>query len=113
MATLIKKSLNHSEDTQTHEKRRVDTVVLNGMKIQRITAEPGWKWSKHMKPVVGGDSCQVDHFVYVISGKLRTRMNDGNEEELGPGEAGVIPSGHDGWNAGDDPAVWLELPNEK
>ena len=64
-----------------------------------------------LKPVVGGESCPKHHLVYVLSGKLHVRMDDGKEEEFGPGEVGVIPPGHDGWNAGDEPVVWLEIPH--
>ena len=56
-----------------------------------------------MKPVVGGESCQKHHLIYVLSGKLRSKMIDGKEEEFGPGDVGVIPPGHDGWNAGNEP----------
>lgn len=111
MATIVKKSLNQPEETQTPEKQKVETVTIEGIKIQRITAEPGWRWSKHSKPIVGGKSCQKHHLVYVLSGKMRAKMNDGKEEEFGPGEVGVIPPGHDGWNAGNEPVVWLEIPH--
>ena len=111
MATIVKKSLNQPEETKTPEKLKVEIVTIDGIKIQRITAEPGWQWSKHLKPVDGGESCQKHHLLYVLSGKLHTKMNDGKEEEFGPGEVGVIPPGHDGWNAGDEPVVWLEIPH--
>jgi quercetin dioxygenase-like cupin family protein len=111
MATIVKKSLNQPEETQTPEKLKVEIVTIDGFKIQRFTAEPGWQWSKHIRPIVGGESCQIHHLIYVLSGKMRARMNDGKEEEFGPGEVGVIPPGHDGWNAGDESVVWLEIPH--
>lgn len=111
MTAIIKKSLSRPEETQTPEKLKVETVTIDGLKIQRVTAEPGWQWSKHLKPVVGGESCQKHHLIYVLSGKLRARMDDGQEVELGPGEVAVIPPGHDGWNSGDGPVVWLEIPH--
>jgi uncharacterized protein YjlB len=30
-------------------------------------------------------------------------MDDGSELEIGPGDAVVIPSGHDAWTIGDEP----------
>lgn len=111
MANIEKKSLNRPDVTQTPEKQRVEIVTIDGIKIQRITAEPGWRWSIHVKPVVGGESCQKHHLIYVLSGKLRSKMIDGKEEEFGPGDVGVIPPGHDGWNAGNEPVVWLEIPH--
>ena len=111
MATIVKKSLNQPEETQTPEKLMIEIVAIDGFSIQRVTAEPGWQWSKHMGPLVGLGSCPKHHLIYVLSGKLHAKMDDGKEEEFGPGEVGVIPPGHDGWNAGDEPVVWLELPH--
>ena len=111
MANLSKKSLNQPDETQTPEKLKVEIVTIDGLKVQRITAEPGWKWSEHLKPVVKTESCEKHHLVYVISGKLAARMNDGKEEEFGPGEVGVVPPRHDGWNGGNEPVVWLEIPH--
>ena len=109
MASIIKKSLNNPEETKSPEKIKVESVTIDGFKIQRDTAEPGWQWSKHIKPVIGGDSCQLNHVLCVLSGKLHVKMNNGKEEEYGPGDVGVIPPGHDGWNTGNEPLVWLEF----
>ncbi len=111
MTGLIKKSLNNPEDTQTPEKLKSEVVVVDGVKIQRVTVAPGWHWSEHLKPVVGGDSCQLDHLLYMLSGNLRVKMEDGSIEEFGPGDVGRIPPGHDGWNIGSDDLVWLEIPH--
>jgi hypothetical protein len=110
MEDIGKKNFNSPDETATPaEKLKVDTVTFGDKKFQRITAEPGWKWSEHVKPVAGTDSCEKHHLVYIISGTLATRMKDGKEEEFSAGEMGVIPPGHDGWTVGDDPVVWLEI----
>lgn len=111
MANLDKKSLNQPEETQTPEKAKVETVTVGGHKITRITAEPGWQWSKHLKPVVKTESCEKDHLMYIISGKGHARMDDGKEEDFSAGDIVAIPPGHDGWNAGDEPLVWIEIPH--
>jgi quercetin dioxygenase-like cupin family protein len=111
MKTIVKKSLNQAEETQMLEKLKVEKVTIDGIKIQRITAEPGWQWSKHLKSVIKTESCETHHILYVISGKLASRMNDGKVEEFSSGEIGVIPPGHDGWTVGDEPVVWLEIPH--
>ena len=36
-------------------------------------------------------------------------MDDGSEEEFGPGDAVVIPPGHDAWTVGDVPCVMLDF----
>jgi mannose-6-phosphate isomerase-like protein (cupin superfamily) len=112
MTSIVKKSFNSPDGiTNPGEKLKVELVTVGDIKIQKVTAEPGWKWSKHLKPVVKTETCEKHHLVYVISGKLASRMNDGKEEEFGPGEIGVVPPGHDGWNAGVEPVVWLEIPH--
>jgi quercetin dioxygenase-like cupin family protein len=112
MKTSMKKSFSTpDEKMKPGEKMQVEIINAGHMKVQKVTAEPGWKWSKHIKPVVKTESCQMDHLVYVISGKLVSRMNDGKVEEYNAGEIGLIPPGHDGWTVGNQPAVWLELPH--
>jgi mannose-6-phosphate isomerase-like protein (cupin superfamily) len=77
----------------------------------RMTVQPGWKWSKNVKPIVKTNSCQVRHVGFVISGRLKTVLDDGTEAEFGPGDAYVIPPGHDGWVAGDSPLTTFEFMN--
>lgn len=111
MATIEKKSLNQPEQTQKFEKLKVEVVTVGGFTIKRVTAEPGWQWSKHLKSVVGTESCQTDHLLYVISGRSGARMKDGKEVEFGPGEVGRVTPGHDGFTVGNEPVVWLEIPH--
>jgi uncharacterized cupin superfamily protein len=59
--------------------------------------------------MVGGESCQVHHVGYVISGRMHIRMDDGQELEIGPGDVLQIPPGHDAWIVGDEPYVGLDF----
>ena len=111
MATVEKKSLKQPDETKKLDKAKKESVTVAGVTITRITAEPGWRWSKDLRPVGGTESCQVHHIIYVVSGRLKVRMDDGKEEEFGPGDIGSVPPGHDGWTLGDKPAVWLEIPH--
>ena len=36
-------------------------------------------------------------------------MDDGSEEEFGPGDISLLPSGHDAWVVGDDPVVVIDV----
>jgi len=112
MASIKKKRFDMPDETiNPGEKQKIDVVDFGGIKIQKITAEPGWKWSKHIKPVVKTESCEKHHLIYIISGNVAAQMNGGNVEEFGMGEMAEIPPGHDGWTVGNEPAVWLELPH--
>jgi len=49
------------------------------------------------------------HTGYQVSGRLHVVLEDGTEEEIGPGEAYVIPPGHDAWVVGDEPVVSVDM----
>jgi class 3 adenylate cyclase len=70
--------------------------------------EPGWRWSEHVKPIVGTESCQVHHLGYAVSGHLHVEMTDGASLEVIGGDAFEIPPGHDAWVVGDEPWVSVD-----
>lgn len=72
--------------------------------------DPGWRWSKDIKPVAGTQSCQFHHVGVTLSGRLRVQMQDGVELEVGPGEVFEFPPGHDAWVVGDEP--WISVDFE-
>ena len=53
------------------------------------------------------------HIQYIISGRIKVVLEDGTEEELGPGDASVIPAGHKTWVIGNEPVVGIGLCFEK
>jgi len=75
----------------------------------RLVLELGWRWSENVRPIAGTDSCQVLHTGYHVSGRLHVRLDHGTEEEFGPGDAYVIPPGHDAWVVGDEPVVSVDM----
>ena len=110
MAGTIRKSLNSREETRPFEegKGKVELVNLEGEAVGRATFQPGWHWSKHVKPIAKTDSCQAAHLGYYISGRMKVGMDDGEEIEFGPGDFAVIPPGHDAWIVGDEPCVVID-----
>src|SRR5262249_10608162 len=113
MSTLGKKSFNAPDETRSLPKTRVEVVTFGEMSAMKTTFEPGWRGSEDVKPKVGTESCQVLHFGYVISGRQRVRMDDGTEEEFGPGDVMVVSPGHDAWVVGDEPYVGLDFQGGK
>ena len=109
MSTFQKKSFNAPEETRTPPNTKMEIVKFGDMSVARVTYGPGWKWSEDIKPVAGTDSCQVSHFVYIISGHLHAAMNDGTEADLGPGDISITPPGHNAWVVGDEPCVVLDF----
>jgi quercetin dioxygenase-like cupin family protein len=91
------------------DKGQVELVQVGGNTIGRGTFKPGWRWSEHVKPIAGTDSCLAPHMQYHVSGRLRIRMDDGTEFEAGPGDVTSLPSGHDAWVVGDEPVVVVDI----
>jgi uncharacterized cupin superfamily protein len=109
MAKMIRKSFAAPEETRPIDKGKVEIVQLGDVTAMRATFQPGWRWSECLKAIAGTDSCQVAHMGYVITGRMRVRMDDGTEEEFGPGDVGVIPPGHDAWIVGNEPMVFIDF----
>jgi hypothetical protein len=80
-----------------------------GKVVGRARFEPGWKWSENIKPIAGTDSCQSYHLGYCLEGRMKVVMDDGTEQEIGPGEAFVIEPGHDAEIVGDEECVMLDF----
>lgn len=109
MASLSSKSFDTPDETRAPDKTKLEVVDLDGVKAARMTAQPGWKWSECIKPVVGGDSCQNHHIGVVSAGRLSVTHEDGSTMEIGPGDAYVIQPGHDAEVLGDEPFVGYEF----
>ncbi len=109
MAGVEKRGFGSAEEVRTPDKARLEVVNLGGTKAARMTAQPGWRWSESIKPVVGTDSCQARHVGAVVSGSLRVKHDDGTEGDLTPGDAYVIEPGHDAWVTSTEPFVAFEF----
>ena len=88
---------------------RLELVTVGGVTIGRATFEPGWRWQTSVQPLAGTPSCEAPHFQYHVSGVLRVRMDDGHEFDCGPGDLSLLPSGHDAWVVGHEPAVVVDF----
>ena len=73
------------------DKGKIELIKIGDASIGRIYLEPGWSWEKCVKPIAKTESCQTTHRQYVMSGRVRVKMNDGSEEEYGPGDVTYIP----------------------
>jgi quercetin dioxygenase-like cupin family protein len=110
MSNPQKKSLESPDQVLKMEHGKIDIIEIAGAGVGRATFEPGWKWSDHEKPVVGGgDYCEVPHFVYLAQGQLKIVFSDGSELDLKAGDVATLPAGHDGWVVGDQAAVMLDF----
>ena len=110
MAETEVKNFDSPDETRPFEgKGEAKVVNLAGHTIGRGTIEPGWQWSENVKPIAGTDSCQVSHLGYVLSGRMKVYMDDGSEQEVGPGDAFAIPPGHDAEVVGDEACEMVDF----
>jgi hypothetical protein len=90
------------------ERGRAELVTIADTQIGRLTLQPGWRWSDHVKPIAGTEWCEAPHFQYHVSGTLRVKMADGTEFDAVAGEVTALPQGHDAWVVGDEPVVVVD-----
>ena len=108
MASAEQKNFGSPDEVRTFEKGKLELVKIGGGIVGRLTLEPGWRWSQHVKPIAGTEWCEAPHFQYHVSGRLHALMADGTEFEVGPGEVSYLPAGHDGWVVGNEPVVTVD-----
>ncbi len=106
----IKKSIESPDETRAfpNGSGSVRVVKLGEQTLGYMQFKPGWRWSTDMQQLAGTKSCQIDHNIYFVSGRMVVKMDDGTQIELGPGDVAHIPPGHDAWIVGNVPCVALD-----
>jgi hypothetical protein len=108
MQNTERKLFAQADEVRTFEKGKIELLRMEGGVVGRTTLQPGWQWSKHVKPIAKTQWCEAPHFQYHVSGRLHIKMDDGTEFEAGPGEVTSLPSGHDAWVVGNEPVVLVD-----
>lgn len=101
MAHMQRKSLDLPDETRMLPNGRTDIWNLGDFVVGRIIFEPGWQWSKDVKPIAQTEWCEYHHLGLVMEGNLHYITPDGLEMEVGPGMLYEILPGHDAWVVGD------------
>jgi hypothetical protein len=103
------KSFGKPDEVRNFPKGRLELINIGGAAIGRAVFEPGWKWSTSVQPLSKTKSCEAPHFQYHVSGVIVVRMDDGTELVCKPGDVSLLPSGHDAWVEGNEPAVVVDF----
>ena len=69
MMTELKK-FTVPDEVRTFPNGRLELLHFGDHVIGKITLQPGWRWSKDVKPIAKTEWCEAPHFQYAISGRL-------------------------------------------
>ncbi len=109
MERAERRSFDHPDEVREFPLGRLELIHIGGATIGRAVFEPGWRWATSVQPLAKTKSCEAPHFQYHVSGVLMVRMDDGTELECRAGDVSLLPSGHDAWTVGDEPAVVVDF----
>ena len=91
----------------------IDVGRAGAARVKRVVYPAGFRWSTHMKSIVGSERCMHAHAGFLARGRVHVEYADGRVAEfVAPQVVEVFP-GHDGWVVGDEPAVLIEIDFER
>ena len=108
MGEILVKRFEEPDEIVTTPNHITKVVVFGETYVAWSVYEPGWHWSKDVKPLVGTQSCQIHHRGLLLSGYMQIVSDQGVQRLIGPGEAYDVHPGHVGWVVGDEPCVSVE-----
>lgn len=108
MPEIRRKNLLAPDEWIEFELGRMTSVRVGDLTVGYEVLEPGWRWSTHLKPLVGTDWCMARHVGFQVSGRWTLLMQDGTTMEIVPNDVFDVPPGHDAWVIGDEPSVALD-----
>jgi hypothetical protein len=109
MAGIQVRSLDEPDQTIDYDgDGDAQAVRIGDSTVWRSVLRPGWSWEKNAKPYAGTDYCPLHHREYVVSGRIRYRMQDGTVADAGPGDHLVIEPGHAAEVLSDDDCVLID-----
>src|SRR5207237_5922472 len=87
---------------------KIDSVAAANGQVKRVVYPPGFRWSIHMKPLIGTELCMHGHVGFLTSGKIQRQYADGCTFEFASPQVMVVYRGHDSCVAGREPVVLIQ-----
>ena len=91
---------------------QMDVAPAGTGRIKRVVYPAGFRWSTHMKPIIGTERCMHAHIGFLARGQVHVEYPDGCTVEYTAPQVVAIEPGHDAWVVGDEPAVLIEVDFE-
>jgi hypothetical protein len=117
MAGIKAKNLGQPDEVEDYgEQGRAEAVTLgiagfgigNESTVWRSRLRPGWSWLRNIKPSVQFDDCPYHHREYVVSGRIRYTMADGEVVDGVAGDHIRIEPHHLAEVVGDEECVLID-----
>ncbi len=108
---IVHKSFDKSDDSREGKLGKIEVIRLGQHTVSRMSALPGWRWTKDVKPLAKTDLCNLSHLGFVMRGALAVEL-EGNTEIIRAGEVFEIPAGHDAWVYGQEPVLVMEFERQ-
>jgi class 3 adenylate cyclase len=109
MAGIVVRSFTEPDERVSFDHGHVDVIKASSLAVGWEVLKPGWRWSIHVKPIVGTEWCEFHHVSVVLEGRVGFDTRDGELAEAGPGDVLDIAPHHDSWVVGDQPAILLDV----
>jgi hypothetical protein len=90
----------------------VDVLRAANGRVKRLVYPPGFRWSTHMKSLVGTPLCMHAHLGFLARGHVRGQYGDGCSFEHTAPSVLVVEPGHDAWVVGTEAAVLIQFDAE-
>src|SRR6185436_17415290 len=88
---------------------RLDVGRAGAARVKRLVYPAGFRWSTHMKPMVGTELCMHAHVGLLAHGDIHIEYADGCVVEHKAPQIVAIEPGHDGWVLGNVHVVLIEF----
>ncbi|HYR83663.1 MAG TPA: hypothetical protein VE422_06265 [Terriglobia bacterium] len=90
----------------------LEVVKAGACRVKRMVYPPGFRWSTHMKTLVGTDLCMHAHVGFLVRGEVQIQYADGCTLKFTAPQVVAVEPGHDGWVVGKEAAVVIEFDFE-
>lgn len=87
----------------------IDAVAAANGQVKRVVYPPGFRWSTHLKAVIGTDLCMHGHVGFLMAGRVKGQYRDGCAFDFAAPAVVVVEPGHDAWVVGPEAAILIQF----
>ena len=109
MENAERKDFRKPDEVRQFPMGRLELISVGGAMVGRAVFEPGWRHPPRSSRSSRRRACEALHFQYHASGVLRIRNGRWHGFDCKLGDVSLLPSGHDAWVVGDEPAVVVDF----